>query len=194
MEAIEQVRQQTYRPLEHVIVSDGPDPELRAIIAMIQREAGPSDPPITFAELGRNTTTALTDSYSAVPFGVAQWMARGAYVAWLSDDERWTDPDALTIMVDALDAAVADYVYPKARVWWKGQPERSWIIGEPEPRFATITHVVHRWDILDVPGGGFRTHVGRANDWDQIARWMAAGKRHAFVDRVLIEHRMDQGR
>src|SRR5690606_13352843 len=88
METVENVRQQSYRPLEHVIVSDGPDPTLRDTIALLQREADPADPPIRFLELGRNWSTYLTNSMSAVPFAVAQWMAAGEYLCWWADDER----------------------------------------------------------------------------------------------------------
>lgn len=191
MEMIDNVRSQTYRPLEQIIVSDGPDPELRDIIAMIQRESGPDEPPITFAELGRNTSTALTDSMSAVPFATAVWMAHGDLIAWWSDDER-AEPDHLEGLVNLLEETGVDFVYPKVRIWRKGQPERRWIVGEYPPYFGTITHVVHRWDILDVVGGQFRPHVGRANDWAQIAAWLAAGKTCAMLDRVTFEHRIDE--
>lgn len=188
MEAIENLREQTYRPLEHVIVSDGPDPVLRELVA---RESGYQDVPITFVELGRNWSTYLTDSMSAVPFGVAQWLARGDLIMWLADDERLLVPDAIASMVDLLEETGADFVYPRVNLWWKDRPEKVWPIGEPTPRFGTVTHALHRADILDVPGAGFRTHVGKANDWDQFERWMGAGKRWAFLDRVTLTHRID---
>lgn len=191
MGAIESLRQQTYRPLEHVIVSDGQDAALRALIERVQAEAEATDPPIRFVELGRNWSTFLTNSMSAVPFQVAQWMARGEYHLWLADDERFTCPDAIAALVDALEAADADFAYPKVHVYWKNRPEKVWAIGEPTPRFGTVTHALHRADILDVPGGGFRPHTGKANDWDQFERWMAAGKRWAFLDRVTLTHRID---
>ncbi len=192
MGAIESLRQQTYRPLEHVIVSDGQDAALRAMIERVQAEADATAPPITFVELGRNWSTFLTDSMSAVPFGVAQWMARGDLIMWLADDERLLVPDAIESMVGLLEASDADFVYPKVEFYWRGRPEKRFVLGEPFPREGTFTHCLHRADILDVPHGGFQTHVGSANDHEQVRRWIAAGKTWAFLDRVTLSHRIDK--
>ena len=56
LEAIENVRQQTYRPLEHVIVADGPDDTVRDIFYRSENERanGMHDVPIVFQELGFN--------------------------------------------------------------------------------------------------------------------------------------------
>lgn len=192
MGAIDAVRAQTYRPLEHCIVSDGPDPDLAQTIGMIQREAAPTDPPIRFLELGRNWSTFLTDSMSAVPFQVAQWMAAGEYLCWFADDERFLDLDHITKLVNLLESEGTDYAYSQVRFWLKGQPERHWIIGEYPPRKATVTHAVLRASLLNVPGGGFRTHVGSASDWDQFERWLANGKRGSFLPEVTFAHRADK--
>lgn len=189
MGAIENLREQTYRPLEHVIVSDGQDATLRELVA---REEGYQDVPIRFVELGRNWSTYLTNSMSAVPFGVAQWMARGEYMVWFADDERFLVPDAIAAMVEALEATDADFAYPKVEFFWKGRPEKRFVLGEPYPREGTFTHCLHRADILDVPPGGFQTHVGAANDHEQVRRWIAAGKTWSFVDRVTLSHRIDK--
>lgn len=189
LEAIENLREQTYRPLEHIVVSDGPDPVLRELVA---RESGYQDVPITFVELGRNWSTYLTDSMSAVPFGVAQWMARGDLIMWLADDERLLVPDAIESMVGLLEASDADFVYPKVEFYWRGRTEKRFVLGEPFPREGTFTHCLHRADILDVPHGGFQTHVGAANDHEQVRRWIAAGKTWAFLDRVTLSHRIDK--
>src|SRR6188508_341907 len=117
---IENVREQTYRPLEMVIVSDGPDAELREIIA---REQGCGDVPILFAELGRNWSTYLTNSHSVAAFGTAQYMARGDLQMWLSDDERCLVPDHIEALVDFLEAGddqgPFDFVQPLVEVYYE---------------------------------------------------------------------------
>lgn len=205
LECIKTVRNQSYRPLEHVIVSDGTDPELATLIrssasGLIASDFSrgaltygpPSDVPIRFVELGRNWSSFLTDSFSAVPFAVAQWVARGDYQVWLADDERWLSPDAIEVMVSALEAEGTDFVYPKVEMYRAETPEKRVIHGEPYPRLGTFTHCLYRADILDVPRGGFQTHVGRANDHEQAQRWIAAGKRWSFVNQVLLSHRIDK--
>lgn len=192
MGAIESLRQQSYRPLEHVVVSDGPDPVLRAIIERVQAEAEATDPPIRFVELGRNWSTFLTNSMSAVPFQVAQWLARGEYMVWWADDERALTPRHIEKLVDLLESEGADFAYSKVEFYWKGRPEKRFVLGEPFPREGTFTHCLHRADILDVPPGGFQTHVGAANDHEQVRRWIAAGKTWAFLPEVTFEHRIDK--
>lgn len=195
-EAIENVREQTYRPLEHVIVSDGPDDELcrlidREQLADVIEESGV---PIRLVELGRNWSTFLQFSISAVPFQVAQWMARGEYLCWLADDERMA-PDHIASLVDLLETTDSDFVYSKSRLWFNPAlgPQYAGhepIIGEDPPRCGTVTNVLYRAELLDYRG--FEIHVGSGTDWDQVDHWMRAGARWAMLDRVTHSHRVDK--
>lgn len=191
MEAIDNLRAQTYRPLEHVIVSDGGDPELRAKIDAIRQD---DDIPIVFAELGRNWSTFLTNSFSAAPFMTAQLMAHGDLQVWMADDERWLDPDAITKLVDILEEYDCDFSYSQQRMWWADQPEKTCLIGTNPPQNGTITNALYRADALD-KGMLFRPHVGTGTDWDAISRTMNhPGKprtRWAFLREPLLEHRVD---
>lgn len=193
MAAIDTVRNQSYRPVEHIVVSDGQDPELREIMGMIQRHASETDPTITFVELGRNWSTIIPESISAPPFMTAQLLARGKYICWLSDDEEMIDPDHIAKLVNLLESTRSDFVYPLVEVWANGFPDRKWIVGVDPPKNGTITHCLHRYDCLNVFGGGFRVSVGSGSDWDQVARWMAAGKTWAMLPEVTFRHRSDKG-
>ena len=193
MQAIDTVIRQSYRPLEHVIVADGPDPELRERMAQLAQYADPSDPELRFFELGRNWSQVIPDSISAPPFMTAQLLARGEYMAWLSDDECMIDPDHITKLVNLLESKNVDFVYPYVEVWANGHPEKKWIVGTDPPQCGTITHALHRADILNVFGGGFRVSVGSGSDWDQAVRWMAAGKTWAMLPEVTFRHRSDKG-
>jgi len=192
MGAIENVWQQTYRPLEHVIVADGPDPELYNLIASQRddRESCPheiyADVPIRFAELGFHSSSLLTNSISAAPFMTAQLLARGDYQMWLADDERMLVPDHIETLVNLLEEYDADFAYPKVEMTWPNSTKRA-VIGSNPPRNGGFTHMLYRRDALD-KGALFRTHVGSGTDWDACARLMASGARWVFNPHVTLTH------
>ena len=183
LEAIENVREQTYRPLEHCIVSDGPDLALRQ---MLGAHRG-SDVPTRFVETGRQWSQFLAASISAVPFQVAQWLASGDYLMWLSDDERLT-PDHVESLVNLLEETDSDFVYPRVEVWNPAGYQS--VIGTDPPQLGGITHALFRAELLDYRG--FTTHIGSGTDWDQIRHWMEAGARWAMLDRITLRHRIDK--
>lgn len=190
---IENVRIQTYRPLEHVIVSDGSDgPTAQVAIAALDCvEVRPEHAvAVRFTALGRNWSTFLTDAYAAAPITVGMLMASGEYQMWLADDERM-DPDHVEALVSALEAAGADFAYSKAHLYWAGAaPEASWVIGTDPPKLGQITNVLYRTDLLK--RGLYAFGDDRASDWATIARWMAHGATWAFVDRCTLTHRVDR--
>jgi len=186
---IENVRAQTYRPLEHVIVSDGPDrvTALGMIATLDRPEVG--DVLIRYLSLGRNWSTYLTDSFCAAPTTVAMLVARGEYQAWLADDERM-DPDHISSLVDALEAAGADFAYSRVQMYRKGQaPGHSYEIGADPPQLGQITNALYRADLLK--RGLFPFGAGMTADWACISRWMQAGATWAYVPRVTLTHRID---
>lgn len=199
--AIENVRAQTYRPLEHVIVADGPDPELMfklgqcGIAPYVPMEG--ADVPIRFVELGFHSSSVLRDSISAAPFMVAQLLARGDYQITLSDDERFLDPDAIAKLVTTLEDYDCDFAYSKAEITFAWDPEKRDVIGINPPRMGQITQFLYRRDALD-RGMLFRTHVGSGTDWDSVSRTMAfrLPKSHptrwGFVPEILVTHRADK--
>lgn len=187
LEAIENIRQQTYRPLEHVIVSDGPDPELRDLIA---REQG-TDVPIIFQELGFWASGLFRDSISAAPYMVAQLLARGEYQIWWADDERALVPDHIERLVDLCEQYNADFAYPKVSCRPKWQPDNEMIIGSNPPRNGQFTHCLYTRAALD-KGMLFRTHVGSGTDWDAVSRTMMAGATWAYLPEVTFSHRIDK--
>lgn len=193
--AIENVRAQTYRPLEHVIVSDGIDHDLALLVEGNRREHAQSAAPdrhvpITFQMLGFWSSGLLTNSISAAPFMVAQLLARGEYQITMSDDERFLDPDAITKLVDALEGHRADLAYSKAEITFAWNTP-SYVIGVDPPQSGQITQILYRREMLDT-GMLFRTHIGNATDWDAVSRTMANGGRWAFVPEVLVTHRADK--
>jgi hypothetical protein len=193
---IENVRAQTYRPLEHVVVWDERDWDARERVLADQAaylESNRFDDVVDLrvVELGRNWTTFLTNSRNAVPFQVANWIAAGDYQVWLADDERMLVPDYIERMVRVIEETGVDFVYPNVEAYFAWDEARRFVIGTDPPQNGQVTHALHRTALLDVDGGGFRIHVGSGSDWDQFERWMKAGKTWTHVPETLVSHRID---
>lgn len=193
MEAIEDVRRQTYRPLEHIVVSDGEDDDLARWILSTQynQPCEEVDPvqrvSLRFVQLGRNWSTYLPDSFCAAPTTVAMLVARGEYQTFLADDERMA-PDHIASLVDALEAGGADFAYSNVELVWPGSGRRA-IIGSDPPREGQITNALYRTDLLK--RGLYPFGAGMTSDWACIRRWMDAGAVWAHVPRVTLTHRVD---
>lgn len=192
-ELIENVRQQTYRPLEHCIAAEpSADPSVneavRSVIAWA-RDGG-TDVPIKFIETGRWWSGFLANSISAVPYQMAQWMSSGEYLCWLADDERLRE-DHVEKLVALAESSQADFAYPLQGCYWRGAITRhvNWI-GGPVPQYGQITHALYRAELLDYRG--FEINVGSGTDWDQVRHWMAAGARWAFLPEQTFTHRVDK--
>lgn len=181
LETIENVREQTYRPLEHIIVSDGPDDELDA-------PYNASDVPVRFAELGRNWSTFLPGSFGVAPLTVGALLARGEYHLWLCDDERM-QPDHVAHLVDLIERTGADFVYPQVLLWRASNPGVAWTIGADPPKHGEITNFLYRASALQKAMYRFDCPV--EGDWDMVSRWMEAGATWAMSDRCTISHRAD---
>lgn len=191
-ELIENLATQTYRPIEHCIVAEpSADEAVNAEVRRVVDHArGQADIPITFVETGRHWSGFLANSISAVPYQMAQWLARGAYLMWLADDERLT-PNHVEDLVALAEEAEADFVYPLQGCYWRGAISRhvNWI-GGPVPQYGQITHALYRAELLDYRG--FEINVGSGTDWDQVRHWMAAGARWAFLPKQTFTHRVDK--
>lgn len=191
LEAIENVRGQTYPNLEHIIVADGPDPELMMKVAdtIGSMNGGPT---IRYYELGFWSSGLFTDSISAAPFMVAQILARGDYQIWWADDERALVPDHIEKLVNLLEEYDADFVYPKVEMTWPAPSTKRCVIGTNPPRRGTFTHCLYRRDLLN-RGMLFRTHVGSGTDADCLERvMMQPGIRWAYLPEVTFTHKVDK--
>jgi len=190
--AIENVRAQSYRPLEHVIVSDGPDRATAQVAVAALNCAAVADDDdvlVRYVPLGRNWSSFLLDSFCAAPVTVGMLLASGEYQTWLADDER-ADPDHIESLVDALEAAGADFAYSRVQMYRKGQaPGHSYEIGADPPQLGQITNALYRADLLK--RGLFPFGAGMTADWACISRWMQAGATWAYVPRVTLTHRID---
>jgi glycosyltransferase involved in cell wall biosynthesis len=166
-QCIPSVQAQTYRPLEHIIISDGPDRKLAGI------------PNVTFLpahEPARNR--------GVVARKLGAELATGPYVAYLDDDNAWR-PDHLRLLVDALERTGADFAYSKA-LCTEAHGYR-WTIGQDPPAYTQIdtSLIVHRRELLDSEGW---EQSDMPADWDLVNRWMKAGATWVHVPVVTLDY------
>lgn len=166
-QCIPSVRGQTYRPVEHIIVSDGPDPELDGVPGVVFLPAH---------EPARNR------GIRARRHGVE--LSQGELIAYLDDDNAWRR-DHLEILVQALDDTGADFAYSRALCT---EPHGyRWTIGSDPPSFGQIdtSLIVHRRSLLDV---GNWEQADEPADWDLAQRWMRQGATWVHVPLVTLDY------
>jgi glycosyltransferase involved in cell wall biosynthesis len=196
VDCLANIREQSYPNVEVVVVSDGQDDWIEDfatedIAEWYGQRHLRGAYPVRWYQCGRNWTGFLSESYCSAPVMAGQLLARGAYQCLWSDDERALDPDHLTKMVDLLESSGADFVYPVVDVYWKDDPERHRLIWADRPVCGSITHWLYRPSMIEKARGPYRTHVGRANDWDFIERALQGGATYAFLPEITFSHRID---
>jgi len=165
---IPSVRAQSYTgPVEHLIISDGPDERLSHL------------PGVTF--LPRHEP-APNRGINARRYGAD--LARGDLIAYLDDDNAWWF-NHLEILVRALDDSDADFAYSQALCT---EPHGyRWTIGSEPPGYSQIdtSMIVHRRELLVV--ANWQPSPGPA-DWDLVSRWVDAGAKWVHVPAVTVDY------
>jgi glycosyltransferase involved in cell wall biosynthesis len=170
------VAAQSYWPLEHIIVSDGPDPVLRPKRAPLMPSTA-----VRIEELPEHDPEAQWGHYARL-HGID--LAKGEYIAYLDDDNSW-HADHLRLLVRALEETGADFAYPRMAVHGRGE----YVIGTdpPSPGHIDTSMIVHRRELLNV--ATWRWHPGIPTiDWDLVSRWMAAGATWVRVPSVTCDY------
>jgi glycosyltransferase involved in cell wall biosynthesis len=167
------VAAQDYPALEHVVVSDGPDPVLREKFAGL--------PGVRFAELPEHDPEAQWGHYARL-HGID--LGKGEYIAYLDDDNSWHSYH-VRLLVRALEETGADFAYGLQAVHGRGE----YIIGANPPACGQIdtSMIIHRRGLLDV--ATWRWHPGIPTiDWDLVERWIAAGATWVRVPHVTADY------
>lgn len=167
------VQAQDYPALEHIIVSDGPDPVLREKLAGLL--------PMRFAELPEHDPDAQWGHHARLH---GTGLAGGDYIAYLDDDNSWR-PGHVQILATALEETGAGFAYPMMAVHGRG----DYVIGTDPPSRGHIdtSGIMHRRGLLDV--ATWRWHPGiETIDWDLVSRWMAAGATWVAVPAITADY------
>lgn len=196
-ETIRHLREQDYPNLEHIVVSDGPDPSVGRATGARQLSSyaavsysGPID--LRVYELGRNfTVEGPSNSFGIGALTAGMLLARGELLLHWCDDERALVPDHISRLVALLGETAADFVYPRVRIWRNGDPDgpETTIIGTDPPRHGQITHFLYRASLLRTAMPAWGTHPV---DWSLVRDWMAAGASWAMLPECTFQHRLDQ--
>lgn len=171
--------------IEHIIVSDGPDPHLKEYLRGLGVASAAPRYPIRFVELGFNTTSLIPESHAIGPTLTGALMARGDFITYLPDDDRM-EPDHIRLLVDLLEETGCDFAYPQAHHVRNGH---TTIIGQRRMEYGQVPCFLHRRELLAKARWQFGDGV--ANDWMLIRRWIAAGARPAFLKKVTFTHHAD---
>lgn len=191
LETMAHIREQIHPNLEHCIAVEGEPDAVDATVARIEAAAAATPVPTRVVGLGRWWSRFLSDSYAAAPFIVGQFMARGEYACLWADDERALCPRHIEKMVALIEEEGTDFVFPTVDFWWHNRPNEHLYIGSDPPQLGSITHWLYRPSMVEKARGPYRTHVGRANDWEFIDRAMRGGATWAWLPEVTFSHRAD---
>lgn len=154
------VAQQDYDgPVEHIVVSDGPDPGVDLCLPEHREE--------------------LNRGVSARRYGAS--LASGDVIAYLDDDNAWR-PNHLDTLVTALESA--DFAYSRALCIRGGT---AWVIGEDPPALGRIdTSVIAHWrPVLETANWECSAEPP---DWHIVRRWMDGGLTWRFADAVTVNY------
>jgi len=170
---IPSVAEQTYPNVEHVVVSDGPDP------ALAERLTGTD---VVFHQIPTHDASVRFGHWARLE-GIAR--STGAFIAYLDDDNAYR-PDHLDLLIRALTTdRCAAFAY--SRILVHANP--SYVVGATPPAFTQVdtSSILHRRELLAVA----TWHEWEAPDWDLVNDWVTAGVRWRFIDEVTADYFLD---
>ncbi|MBL0210398.1 MAG: glycosyltransferase family 2 protein [Holophagaceae bacterium] len=187
-EALASIQAQTFTDWEMILCDDG-STDRTPDIAQPFIEA---DPRFKLIRNSRNRGLAAA-------LNLALRQAQGEYVARMDGDDR-SRPDRLASQVAYLDAnpgcavvSGAMACFDETGIWGHIRPQSE----EPRPQdlawgspFAHAPSMMRRQILEQL--GGYRTDVGRVEDYDLWVRLYAAGYRGHNLDQILYDVREDR--
>lgn len=174
------VTAQTHSPVEHVIVSDGPDQKLRSTLAAWEGRDQPSAARIRYEELPEHAPQVHWGHWGRLR-GID--LAAGDLIAYLDDDDAYR-PDHVTLLAQALTANPgAEWAYSRMAIH---TPAGESVVGTDPPACCAIgtPMIMHRRRLLDV--ANWRT-ASPIEDWELVSQWLTAGAFYVSIPDVTVD-------
>lgn len=172
--ALPSVAAQDYPNIEHIVVSDGPDPILAELLER------PAHPDVYYFELPEHDPERHWGA-PARRLGIEK--CGGEYIGYIDDDDSLR-PDHVSNLVRALEEN------PQAgftRSWMAshGPARNVSVIGPGAPAFGNIgtPMILHRRELLQI--AHWCTSPGE--DFELVRAWLEAGIPWVPVDRVTVD-------
>jgi O-antigen biosynthesis protein len=173
---IPSVQAQDYPNVQHVIVSDGPDPELASRLLTWQDRH-----PIVYGSLPEHMEDE-TKRVKARNLGCA--LAGTDLIAYIDDDDALR-PNHVSVLVQALmEHPECGFAY--SQMAWHSASGEAGAVGWDVPTYCSISTqmVMHRRELLEISDWG---PYSPEEDWELISRWLKAGVAHVHVPMVTVD-------
>jgi glycosyltransferase involved in cell wall biosynthesis len=160
-------------PVEHIVVSDGPDPVLRELLASTD---------VMYIEVDEHHTEGVNVGGWARNRGLE--FASGDLIAYLDDDNVFR-PDHVELLANALiEHPDRDFAY--SQMFRHGLGD---IIGREPPAYGCIDSsiIMHRAD-THKKFGSWPTPSEYHIDWQIIEAWLLGGATWVFVPEVTVDY------
>lgn len=175
------VQEQTYPNVEHIIVSDGPDPELALKIARWVQEEKPSRE-IRYEYLPEHSAKRHWGGLARLR---ALELARGSLIAYLDDDDMYRPKHCEILAQTLADYPEAGFAYSMMCVHGS-TPGSLYLLGNPRLAARTIGSpmIMHRRELLNVATWGPAHYM---EDWILVEKWLKHGVEPMFVPEMTVE-------
>lgn len=170
--AIPSVLAQT-TPVECIVVSDGPDPELRELTSNLD---------VVYTEV---------EQHQDHPTNVGGWarnqgleVATGAFIAYLDDDNSFRPSHIECLTNKLIENETADFAYSQMIRHGIGD-----VVGADPPEFGMIDSslIMHRAD-THLKFGKWPAPSRYDVDWQLIEKWISAGAKWAHLPIVTVDY------
>jgi len=168
-QCIPSVQTQTYQPIEHLIVIDGQDVDLRGRLMSLGYTLTPGSSR-RLVECGQNH-----GGVGYAPRAAGAWLAAGGWICYLDDDNTYL-PGHIEAMVAEAERSGVQLVCTA----WRMPDGATWGWSPPGTNRTDASSFLHHRDLLKV--ASWQPSDGYAADGALIDRWIAAGVSWSFLE------------
>jgi GT2 family glycosyltransferase len=183
--AIISVALQTYRPIQHIVVSDGPDPELKSLLRKITKVHAQADYELVLDCLPEHPVSARWGHFARL-HGISR--ADGEFIAYLDDDDEFYPSHIECLSALLQQSPDAGFSYSRILIH---DPGLGIVSGASPPAYSSIStsSIMHRKQALEA--ASWRDEGQLTVDWDLAERWVRAGVPWVFSEEITAQAHRD---